>query len=71
MVVGGQESDIGAGGFLLGGGISYYGPRKSWASDNVIGATVVLADGSIVRAFLDSYWIFSGRFVAEGIDMAS
>lgn len=64
MVVGGRLSDIGVGGLLLGGGISHYGPRKGWGSDNVLAFTVVLASGEIVRAsptsHSDLYWVLKG-----------
>lgn len=64
MVVGGRLSDIGVGGLLLGGGISHYGPRKGWGSDNVLAFTVVLASGEIVRAsptaHPDLYWALKG-----------
>lgn len=71
MVVGGRLSDIGVGGLLLGGGISHYGPRKGWASDNVLAMTVVLASGEIVRAspasHPDLYWALRGGGNRYGI----
>ncbi|KUI66484.1 Bifunctional solanapyrone synthase [Cytospora mali] len=50
MVAGGREGLVGVGGFLLGGGISYYSCRVGMACDQVINYEVVLADGSIVDA---------------------
>jgi hypothetical protein len=35
-VIGGRVPDIGAGGFTLGGGISFFSARYGWACDNVI-----------------------------------
>lgn len=35
MIVGGRASSVGVGGFLLGGGNSFYSPRKGLACDNV------------------------------------
>ena len=35
-VAGGRNGLVGVGGLLLGGGISYYGPRVGWACDNVV-----------------------------------
>lgn len=71
MVVGGRLSDIGVGGLLLGGGISHYGPRKGWASDNVLAFAVVLASGETVRAsptsHPDLYWALKGGGNRYGI----
>ena len=64
IVAGGRLSDVGVGGFLLGGGISYHGPRKGWASDSVLALAVVLASCEIVRAsptsHPDLYWALRG-----------
>lgn len=46
-VVGGRDSQIGAGGFVLGGGISFTSRKRGWAFDNVKNFEVVLANGSI------------------------
>jgi hypothetical protein len=50
MISGGRDGDVGVGGLLTGGGISWYSPRFGWACDSVVNAQVVLADGSIVNA---------------------
>ncbi|RWA08866.1 hypothetical protein EKO27_g6226 [Xylaria grammica] len=48
--VGGRDGDVGVGGFLLGGGNSYYSGRHGFGCDTVINFEVVLADGSIINA---------------------
>lgn len=49
-VAGGRDGDVGVGGFLLGGGISYYSERMGFACDTIVNYEVVLANGSIVDA---------------------
>ncbi|KAG4433634.1 hypothetical protein IFR05_010880 [Cadophora sp. M221] len=48
-VAGGRNSDVGVGGFVLGGGISYVSKRYGWAIDNVRNFLVVLANGSLTN----------------------
>lgn len=50
VVAGGREGEVGVGGLLLGGGISYYSGRYGFACSNVVAYEVVLADGRIVQA---------------------
>ncbi|GAT28017.1 oxidoreductase, FAD-binding [Aspergillus luchuensis] len=47
-VAGGRAAQVGVGGLTLGGGISYFSPRYGWTCDSLIGAEVVLANGTIV-----------------------
>ncbi|OBT69835.1 hypothetical protein VE03_00987 [Pseudogymnoascus sp. 23342-1-I1] len=47
---GGRNGDVGVAGVLLGGGISFYGPRVGWATDNILNVEVVLASGEVVNA---------------------
>lgn len=47
-ITGGRDSDVGVGGYILGGGLSYLGPLLGWACDNVVEYELVLASGKIV-----------------------
>lgn len=49
-VLGGRNSDVGVGGFLLGGGVSFFSPRFGLACSNVLKYEVVLASGEVVTA---------------------
>ncbi|KAH7388886.1 hypothetical protein BKA64DRAFT_725565 [Cadophora sp. MPI-SDFR-AT-0126] len=48
-VVGGRVGDVGVGGFLLGGGISFISRRYGWGCDNVRNYEIVLANGTIAN----------------------
>ncbi|KAH8654974.1 hypothetical protein BGZ60DRAFT_519104 [Tricladium varicosporioides] len=48
--LGGRIADIGAGGFLTGGGISYFGAAYGFGCDMVANFEVVLSNGNIVNA---------------------
>ncbi|KAL9603056.1 MAG: hypothetical protein Q9219_001420 [cf. Caloplaca sp. 3 TL-2023] len=49
-VAGGRISDVGVGGLITGGGMSYFAPRYGFVCDQVINFEVVLASGRIVDA---------------------
>ncbi|KAF3928602.1 hypothetical protein AA313_de0203359 [Arthrobotrys entomopaga] len=49
-VVGGQNADVGVGGYLLGGGISFLSNEYGWGVDNVKSFEIVLASGDIIQA---------------------
>lgn len=49
-VTGGRDGDVGVGGFLLGGGISYYTGTNGFGCDTILNYEVVLANGSTVQA---------------------
>lgn len=49
-VAGGRAGGIGAGGFITGGGNSFFSTSHGWACDNIQAFEVVLADGSTVLA---------------------
>ncbi|KAJ6552291.1 hypothetical protein DFH09DRAFT_1153128 [Mycena vulgaris] len=47
--VGGRASNVGVGGFLMGGGISFLSIEHGLGSDNIVNYLVVLADGTIAN----------------------
>ncbi|KAM0129465.1 hypothetical protein ACHAO1_008479 [Botrytis cinerea] len=49
-VSGGRVAGIGVGGYLTGGGISFFSPAYGWACDQITGIEVVLAGGVVVYA---------------------
>ena len=61
---GGIISTTGAGGLILGGGIGHLSRKCGLSIDNILGAQVVLADGSVVEANEnendDLYWALRG-----------
>ncbi|KAH0835162.1 hypothetical protein AYO21_10323 [Fonsecaea monophora] len=54
IAVGGRSADVGVGGFLIGGGISFYAAEHGWGIDNVRAFEIVLASGKLVTASPDS-----------------
>ncbi|KAK5651353.1 hypothetical protein OQA88_12586 [Cercophora sp. LCS_1] len=50
MVAGAREGHVGVGGFLLGGGISWYSGKRGLCADNIVRYEVILASGDIVHA---------------------
>ncbi|KAI1264037.1 hypothetical protein F5Y18DRAFT_94427 [Xylariaceae sp. FL1019] len=55
VVAGAREPQVGVGGFLLGGGNTFYGPQYGLGCDTVVAFEVVLADGNIIVATKDEY----------------
>ncbi|KAI1098176.1 FAD binding domain-containing protein [Jackrogersella minutella] len=49
-VTGGRDGDVGVGGFLLGGGNSFFSGRMGFGCDSVVNFEVVLANGTVVNA---------------------
>lgn len=49
-MVGGRVSDVGVGGLMTGGGVSFFSGRYGFACDNVFNFEVVLASGATVNA---------------------
>ncbi|KAL5606920.1 hypothetical protein BROUX41_003296 [Berkeleyomyces rouxiae] len=53
-VVGGRMSDVGVGGFILGGGLSFLSTQYGWAANNVVEYELVLANGTTTKASADT-----------------
>ena len=54
-VTGGREGVVGVGGFVLGGGNSFYTSRTGFSCDTVVNYEVVLANGDIINANASSH----------------
>ncbi|GJN79703.1 hypothetical protein PLIIFM63780_003221 [Purpureocillium lilacinum] len=54
-VVGARVASVGVGGFLTGGGLSFFSPKYGFGCDNVVNMEVVLANGAIVNANATSH----------------
>lgn len=50
VATGGRDGDVGVGGFLLGGGSTYYMAKEGFGCDSIANFEVVLANGTIVHA---------------------
>tara|TARA_R110002003_G_scaffold171_13_gene14005 strand:+ start:44484 stop:45806 length:1323 start_codon:yes stop_codon:yes gene_type:complete len=63
-VAGGRAGDVGAGGYTLGGGISFFASALGWGCDNVRNFELVSADGDILNvnyeSYPDLYWALRG-----------
>lgn len=63
-VAGGRYNPVGVSGFLLGGGISYFGSKYGWSTSMIANLEVVLANGTIVNANVTSnlelFWALKG-----------
>jgi FAD/FMN-containing dehydrogenase len=68
---GGLISTTGVGGFTLGGGAGWLMRKHGLACDNVLGASVILSDGRVVRAspaeHADLYWGLRGGAGGLGV----
>ncbi|PVI05735.1 FAD-binding domain-containing protein [Periconia macrospinosa] len=71
MVIGGRANDIGVGGLLLGGGLSYWSSIHGMAFNKIVNYEVVLGDSSIVNANQthnrDLWWALRGGGANYGI----
>ncbi|KAF2012412.1 FAD-binding domain-containing protein, partial [Aaosphaeria arxii CBS 175.79] len=63
-VIGGRVPEVGVGGLMLGGGLSYFTGEYGLAVDNIESIEVVLADGNIIVASRSSqsdlFWALKG-----------
>lgn len=53
IVTGGRDGDVGVGGFLLGGGSTYFMAKQGFGCDSIKNFEVVLTNGTIVNANKD------------------
>lgn len=54
-VVGGRIGEVGVGGYVVGGGLSFLSTQYAWAANNIVEFEVVLADATIVTASATSH----------------
>ncbi len=47
-VVGGRIGEVGVGGYVVGGGLSFLSTQYGWAANNIVEATVVLGNATVV-----------------------
>ncbi|KAI0407189.1 hypothetical protein F4802DRAFT_612274 [Xylaria palmicola] len=70
-VSGGRYSPVGVPGYLIAGGINYFGSRYGWSSNTVTSFQVVLANSSIITADAqtnpDLFWALKGGSSNYGI----
>lgn len=63
-VPGGRVGVVGVGGFLLGGGLSWFSNIVGWSCDSVTAFEVLLANGKLVEAtqnhYADLFWALKG-----------
>ncbi|OTB04030.1 hypothetical protein M426DRAFT_59313 [Hypoxylon sp. CI-4A] len=63
-VAGGRYSNVGVGGLLVSGGISYFGNKVGWSVNTITGMQVVLGNGKIVevneKENKDLFWALKG-----------
>jgi FAD/FMN-containing dehydrogenase len=70
----GSAGDVGVAGYLLGGGISFYGRRHGVAANSVRSIDLVTADGRLLRASAeensDLFWALRGGGGSYGVVVA-
>lgn len=55
IVVGGRIGNVGVGGYMLGGGLSFMSTEYGWAANSVLAYELVLANASIVEVTASNY----------------
>lgn len=65
-VVGGRIGEVGVGGYIVGGGLSFLSTEYGWAANNVVEFEVVLHNGTIVTASKDSHADLYGALKGGG-----
>ncbi|KAH8199960.1 hypothetical protein TruAng_005899 [Truncatella angustata] len=53
--VGGRIGNVGVGGYLLGGGLSFMSTEYGWAANNILEFTLVLANATVLTVTEDTY----------------
>ncbi|GAP89749.1 putative FAD binding domain-containing protein [Rosellinia necatrix] len=70
-VHGGRINYVGVGGYLLGGGLTYFNSKYGLAADNIVNYEVVLANSSIINANAqtnsDLWWALKGTGTNFGV----
>lgn len=68
---GGRVADVGVGGYVLGGGFSWFSAERGWVCDSVIELEVVTPDGRVLYASAsqheDLFWALKGSLGGFGI----
>ena len=70
----GSAPDVAVAGYLLGGGLSFYGRKHGLAANHLLAVEIVTADGSVVRASADEnaelFWAVRGGGGSFGVVVA-
>lgn len=70
-IAGGRAGVVGVGGFLLGGGVSWFSNLYGWSCDSVVAFEVLLASGDIAQASKDQhedlFWALKGGGGLHGL----
>ncbi|KAK5119741.1 hypothetical protein LTR85_007317 [Meristemomyces frigidus] len=70
-VSGGRVADVGVGGYVLGGGFSWFANQYGWTCDSVLEFEVVTPDGQLLHVnaghHKDLFWALKGSLGAFGV----
>ena len=73
MIIGGEDPDVGLGGYITGGGHSLISAHYGLAADNVLEFSVVTPDGNIRTlnqcSDSDLFWAFRGVSPSNPLDV--